>query len=99
METEIIVEGFKYCEGYNARFHKVISDGDSSAFKEISEAAIYQNPELVIEKIECVNHLFKNFHKKFIALTKDTKFDNDYRKMINLSTGIDHIIASCANDS
>lgn len=78
-----------------SRFHKVISDGDSSAFKEISESGIYQNPELVVEKLECVNHLFKNFHKKISALLKDTTFDNCYRKMISASTGIIHIKLSC----
>lgn len=91
METEIIVEGFKHCEGLGARFHKVIADGDSSAFKELSEAAIYHDPEIIIEKFECVNHLFKNFLKKFLALTKDGKFKNDYRKMISVSAGITFI--------
>lgn len=87
METEILVEGFKWCERFGARFNKIISDGDSSAFKEISEAAIYQNPEIVIEKVECINHLFKNFRKKFELLTKDTKFKLNFRKEVKLSTG------------
>lgn len=41
METQIIVEGFQWCETKGARFHKIISDGDSSAFKEIRLAYFY----------------------------------------------------------
>lgn len=87
MEIEIIVEGFKACELMGARFHKIISDGDSSAFKEIRELCIYQNPDLVVEKIECVNHLFKNARKKFTAVCNDTSFNLKYRKVIRPSIG------------
>lgn len=64
METQIIVEGFQVCELKGARFYKIISDGDSSAFKEIRELSIYRNPDINVEKLECVNHLYKNAHKK-----------------------------------
>lgn len=67
METEILVEGFLFCETLGAKFYKMIS-GDSSAFKEITERCVYENPDIEIEKIECTNHLFKNAQKKFTAL-------------------------------
>ncbi|KAG4067520.1 hypothetical protein HA402_005292 [Bradysia odoriphaga] len=63
METEIIVEGFQACAKKGARFNKLISDGDSSTVKGIREICIYENPDLIVEKIECLNHLFKNFNK------------------------------------
>lgn len=87
METEILVEGFQYCERFGARFHKVISDGDSSAFKEITEKCIYTNPDLEIEKIECKNHLFKNARKKITALCTDTDFKYVDRQLLKESIG------------
>lgn len=87
METEVIVEGFEYCEKFGARFHKIVSDGDSSAFKEISERCIYKNPDLVVEKVECVNHLVKNFIKKILALCNSSAFNLTSRKLIKLSIG------------
>lgn len=87
METEILVEGFRFCETLGARFNKMISDGNSSAFKEITERCVYKNPDIEIEKIECTNHLFKNAQKKFTALCTDTEFNNDHRKMLKFSMG------------
>lgn len=87
METEILVEGFQACERLGARFNKIISDGDSSAFKEIRERCIYQDPELVVVKLECINHLFKNFRKKFVALCVNTKFQLKCRKLMKASIG------------
>lgn len=83
MESEIIVEGFKACEVQGARFHKIISDGDSSVYKEIR--LIY--PDLLVEKFECVNHLYKNARKKFTALYGDTKYQLKYRKLLKPSIG------------
>lgn len=83
METEIIAEGFKACMVQGARFNKIISDGDSSVFKEIRN--IY--PDLLVEKFECVNHLYKNARKKFTALYTDTAFKLQYRKLLKPSIG------------
>lgn len=88
METEIIVEGFQFCAKMGARFHKMISDGDSSAFKEIRELSIYKNPDLAVEKLECVNHLYKNAEKKISGLCTDTKYKLTCRKLLKLSIGI-----------
>lgn len=94
METEIIVEGFQACERLGARFNKIISDGDSSAYKELRELSIYKFPDLVIEKLECVNHLYKNARKKIDALRSDTSFHNDYRKLLKPSIGKNNIFLS-----
>lgn len=87
METEIIVEGFQECERVGARFHKVISDGDSSAFKEIRELCLYKYPDIIVEKLECVNHLYKNARKKIDALSGDTDYRVEQRKLLKPSTG------------
>lgn len=89
METEIIVEGFKACELSGARFNKVVADGDSSTIKEIRQSLIYQNPDILVEKYECVNHLFKNAQKKLDALSSDTKFNINHRKLLKSSIGND----------
>lgn len=68
MENEIIVEGFKYCETKGARFHKFIGDGDASTYKTLRDLRLYKNPFVYIEKFDCLNHLDKNFGKKYIAL-------------------------------
>lgn len=89
METEIIVDGFKACELLGARFNKIISDGDSSTFKEIRESLIYRNPDIIVEKFECVNHLYKNARKKIDALSSNTKFTLKDRKLLKSSIGND----------
>lgn len=68
MEKAIIVEGFKYCETKGARFNKFIGDGDSNTYKSLRDLRLYKNPFVYIEKFDCVNHLDKNFGKKYIAL-------------------------------
>lgn len=60
MEWDIILEGFKSSvELYNLRFLKVISDGDSSTYSKLLEHKPYGDRH--IEKIECTNHLHRNF--------------------------------------
>lgn len=83
MEADIIVEGFKECEQFGARFHKLIADGDSSTYKILRDIRVYKNPDLVIEKVECVNHLCRNFRSKFSFLEKVTKFDKKLRKHVS----------------
>lgn len=60
MESAAIVEGFLRSEElYGIRYHKIIADGDSSVYRSVLEANPYEN--LVVEKIECKNHLLRNF--------------------------------------
>lgn len=72
MEASIIVEGFLSSESmYNVRFAKLIADGDSSVYKKILDANPYKN--LKVEKIECRNHLLRNYARKLkeLATTSD----------------------------
>lgn len=62
MEWEVILEGFKSSvELYNLRFLRVIADGDSSTYSKLLEHKPYGDRH--IEKIECTNHLHRNFRK------------------------------------
>lgn len=59
MEGDIIVEGFKHSiTMHGIKYTKVVGDGDSSVYKKLLEAKPY---DTVIEKIECRNHLYRNF--------------------------------------
>lgn len=87
METDIIVEGFKSMERRGVRIPIMISDGDASTFKAIRDLRLYTNPDIIVEKYECCNHLFKNFRKQFKALKKDTKFTKNNRDLISLELG------------
>ncbi|XP_050679072.1 uncharacterized protein LOC126975299 [Leptidea sinapis] len=81
MESEIIVEGFKESiRMYNLIYGKLISDGDASTYSKISQARPY--PDLTVEKIECRNHILRNFCNKLQALATDTKYNIKYRKFI-----------------
>lgn len=89
MEADIILEGFKHSEQHGARFHKLIADGDSSTYKILRDYRVYKDPDLVIEKLECVNHLCRNFRSKFGFLDKVCKFDSKLRKQVKPSRGND----------
>lgn len=89
METAIIVEGFKFCAEKGARFNKFIGDGDSSTYKALRDLRLYQNPEMAIEKFDCVNHIHRNFANKFTVLLGNTKFKNKGRKLLNPALGND----------
>lgn len=69
MEWNIILEGFKSSvELYNLRFLRVISDGDSSTYSKLLEHKPYGDRH--IEKIECTNHLYRNFRTNLEASVK-----------------------------
>jgi len=82
MEAAVIVNGFRESERmYGIRYHKLIADGDKSVYKQILEARPYKNR--TVEKIECKNHLLRNFCKKMreIATKKQAgKLEN--RKLL-----------------
>lgn len=87
METKIVVEGFKHCAENGARFNKYVGDGDSSTYKALRDLDLYQEPHVLIEKFECVNHLFRNFLKAFKALLRSPKVSIKGRKQLSLETG------------
>lgn len=89
MESAIILDGFTYCDEHKARFNKLIADGDSNTYKNLRDKRIYSNPDVFIEKFECVNHLHRNFRNKFTYLSTLSKFDSELRKHIKPKKGND----------
>lgn len=82
MESSILVEGFKKSvEMYGVKFATMIANGDSSTYKKILGARPYDN--LTVGKIECLNHLLRNYCNKLKALAKDTTFPLVYRKLLD----------------
>lgn len=68
MEAAIIVEGFKQSESmYGIRYKNLIADGDSSVYKKILDSRPYKN--LTVQKVECRNHLLRNFCNKLRDIT------------------------------
>ncbi|XP_049822122.1 uncharacterized protein LOC126265272 [Aethina tumida] len=81
MEQDIIVEGFNNSiEMHGLKYLKFIADGDSSVFKNIKEKVPYGHE---VVKIECMNHVLKNFSKNLYKIKKDSQgVPVDARKMI-----------------
>lgn len=73
MEADIISEGFKSSvEMYGIIYARMIGDGDSSTYKKVLEAKPYDHLNHIVEKIECRNHILRNFCNKLRALVKET---------------------------
>ncbi|XP_049821547.1 uncharacterized protein LOC126265075 [Aethina tumida] len=85
MEQDIIVEGFNNSiEMHGLKYLKFIADGDSSVFKNIKEKVPYGHE---VVKIECMNHVLKNFSKNLYKIKKDTQgVPVDARKMLKSDT-------------
>ncbi|KAK4882555.1 hypothetical protein RN001_005874 [Aquatica leii] len=82
MEADIIVEGFqKSLEMHNLIYGKVIGDGDSSVYRKLIAAAPY-GPTFIIEKIECRNHLLRNYLNKLAEIAKESSFPPALRKKV-----------------
>lgn len=63
METDIIAEGFKSSVNqYGLKYTKMVGDGDSSVYRKLLEIKPYGNS--LVQKVECKNHLLRNFAKK-----------------------------------
>lgn len=69
MESDIVTEGFVSCGERGARIHKLIADGDSNTYKNLRDERVYKDPDVFIEKFECVNHLHRNFRAKFAFMS------------------------------
>ena len=65
MEKDIIVEGFKCSLAIHGLIYKTfVGDGDSSVHASILHNHPYRKQKITVEKIECKNHLFRNFSRK-----------------------------------
>lgn len=58
----------------------IIGDADSSVTKRLNDVMPY-GPNLLIEKIECHNHILRNYGQKLIGITKTTEYSLFYTKM------------------
>ena len=73
MEADIIVEGFKQSENmYGAKYWRLVADGDSNVYKRILDARPYSN--ITVQKIECRNHLLRNFCNNLKEVQKNKKY-------------------------
>ncbi|XP_060860187.1 uncharacterized protein LOC132937382 [Metopolophium dirhodum] len=83
MEADAVAEGFKRSiELHGLKFNKLIGDGDSSVSKRLLEMRPY-GPNFHIEKIECRNHLLRNYGTKLAAIVKNSKFPIPLRNHIS----------------
>lgn len=70
MEADVIVEGFKQAEStHGVRYMHMISDGDSSVLNQIHMGV--PEWERYVKKIECVNHVLKNYRSKLELIVKE----------------------------
>ncbi|XP_050537060.1 uncharacterized protein LOC126903111 [Daktulosphaira vitifoliae] len=83
MESDAIVEGFlQSVNMHGLKYNKLIGDGDSSVTKKINEVLPYGS-NFQIKKIECRNHLLRNYCTKMMALTKRADYPINVRKCIS----------------
>lgn len=81
MESEILVEGFKKSlEMHNLIYGRLISDGDANTYSKILQARPYD--KFTVEKVECRNHLLRNFCNKLVAITSETKYPKKFRSYL-----------------
>ncbi|KAK4879641.1 hypothetical protein RN001_007787 [Aquatica leii] len=87
MEAGIICECFAdSISRHNLIYGQLIGDGDSSVYRHLTELAPY-GPTFYIRKIECRNHLLRNYINKLSDLSKNSSFPKSRRDYVcSLST-------------
>ncbi|XP_031357002.1 uncharacterized protein LOC116180949 isoform X2 [Photinus pyralis] len=82
MEAAIIVEGFqKSIDMYGIKYTQLVGDGDSSVHRKLIEAMPY-GQSTVIQKIECKNHILRNYINKIRDCSKKTNVNKNLRTAI-----------------
>ncbi|KAF4528815.1 hypothetical protein B566_EDAN017281 [Ephemera danica] len=88
MESAIIAEGFcNSMDMYGLKYGRLIGDGDCSVHKKILELNPYCN--IQVEKLECTNHLLRNYCQKLREVPKDRAFlkvDKKLKNKLNTET-------------
>lgn len=80
MESDIFVEGFQISvDLYGIKYNPFIADGDSIVHKRLNDANPYGTK---ITKIECRNHLLRNFWRKLREMIAYTKHPLRLRKVL-----------------
>ena len=73
MEADAIVSGFvQSIEMHNLIYRRIIADNDSSVYKTIMDKNPYSDYDVSVEKIDCSNHLMRNFCNKLRDLAAKT---------------------------
>lgn len=73
MESDIIVEGFSHSiKTHNLIYKNLIGDGDSSVIKKIRMIKPY-GTDILVEKIECTNHILRNYSNRLRDLSTKRK--------------------------
>lgn len=81
IEAVVITEGFKKSIGMHGLiYHQFIADGDSSTYASIRNARPYD--DITVGKIECKNHLLRNYCKGLLAICSNTSFHIRGRKIL-----------------
>jgi hypothetical protein len=92
MEAQIIVEGFlSSVDMHGLKYKKLVGDGDSSVYNKIKNIKPY-GPNFYVEKIECRNHILRNYCNKIKEFAKCTKLSPKirclFRHVLRFRTGI-----------
>lgn len=81
MEAAIITEGFKKSlDNHGLIYNQYVADGDSSTYASIRNSRPYAN--VTVGKIECKNHLLRNYCKGLLSIANNTSYHVKGRKML-----------------
>lgn len=84
MEADMVVQGFNCSEKmHGLRYGKFVADGDSSVFVSIIEKVSYGR---LVKKLECTNHVLKNYGKHLRKIKTDTHINLTGRKLLTGSS-------------
>ncbi|KAJ8877380.1 hypothetical protein PR048_021834 [Dryococelus australis] len=81
--NKLIGEILTVCKmvGYTNFVLMLTGDGDSSVHRKLLETMPY-GPNLMVEKVECKNHVLRNYCHKLTNLTKNTKLPATSRNLL-----------------
>ncbi|CAG4973196.1 unnamed protein product [Colias eurytheme] len=81
MEAAIITEGFKKSiESHGLIYNQYVADGDSSTYASIRNSRPYEN--VTLGKVECKNHLLRNYCKGLLSISSNTIYPIRARKIL-----------------
>ncbi|KAJ8897262.1 hypothetical protein PR048_002608 [Dryococelus australis] len=90
MEQDIIVDGFvQIMNMHGIKYNKLIGDGDSSVHRKLIDATPY-GPDMQVQKIECRNHVLRNYMNKVRDICGKTRLGNLQLRTI-LQTQAQHL--------
>ena len=71
MESDCIAEGFKCSiEMHRLIYKNLVADNDSSVYSAVINTKPYAKEKVVVKKIQCTNHLYRNLCKKLVAISQ-----------------------------